>query len=427
MRTYFFIVIALAASLASAQNTFPINGKVGIGTSNPGVELDVIGRVQFHSLGDINNFIHFDYVTNGNKIRSYGTNLFLETRNDTEDIEFRTNNSTYSLMTVKGTGNIGIGTTLPDSKLHISNGNTGGSPHSFSDLTVEDDDSGMISILTPNNKYGYFGFADRDDDYVGGMQYNHASNLMTFRVNNHDSDMVINSSGYVGIGTVNPETRLHVAHGVRLRKSTIGLTVANADNGWIRDDWLTGNYGPAKWDQTKKKWVRPGGTYNDIGGIVYQDEGTYFLRHPAGSKLEFTNGEFLNTSFMFAHMYNGNVGIGTNTPDSKLSVNGKIHAKEVKVDLVGWPDYVFKKEYLLPTLEEIEAHIKEKGHLQNIPSAQEVAENGIELGEMNKLLLQKIEELTLYTISQHKQLEEQQYKNKELEVRLAKLEALIRK
>lgn len=97
-----------------------------------------------------------------------------------------------------------------------------------------------------------------------------------------------------------------------------------------------------------------------------------------------------------------NVGIGTITPDSKLAVNGTIHSKEVKVDMNGWSDFVFKKDYDLPTLEEVEKHIAEKGHLENIPSEEEVLKNGINLGEMNSKLLQKIEELTLYLIELEK-------------------------
>ena len=100
---------------------------------------------------------------------------------------------------------------------------------------------------------------------------------------------------------------------------------------------------------------------------------------------------------------NGNVGIGTTTPDSKLAVNGTIHSKEVKVDMTGWSDFVFKKDYSLPTLEEVEKHIAEKGHLENIPNEKEVLENGINLGEINAKLLQKIEELTLYIIDMNKQ------------------------
>ncbi|KAA1247853.1 hypothetical protein [Aquimarina sp. RZ0] len=101
----------------------------------------------------------------------------------------------------------------------------------------------------------------------------------------------------------------------------------------------------------------------------------------------------------------GNVGIGTNNPDATLAVNGNIHTKEVKVDLNGWPDYVFEDDYKLPTLQQVEDHIIEKGHLENIPSAAEVTENGIQLGEMNAKLLQKIEELTLYMIEQNKKTE----------------------
>jgi len=102
---------------------------------------------------------------------------------------------------------------------------------------------------------------------------------------------------------------------------------------------------------------------------------------------------------------NGNVGIGTTTPDSKLAVNGTVHSKEVKVDMTGWSDFVFKKEYNLPTLAEVEKHILEKGHLANIPNEKEVLKGGINLGEMNAKLLQKIEELTLYAIEQDKKTE----------------------
>ncbi|HRB72612.1 MAG TPA: hypothetical protein PK776_12270, partial [Flavobacterium sp.] len=70
-----------------------------------------------------------------------------------------------------------------------------------------------------------------------------------------------------------------------------------------------------------------------------------------------------------------------------------------------WADYVFESDYNLPTLQQVEKHIKEKGHLKDIPSAKEVEENGIELGEMNKLLLQKVEELTLYIIEMNKELQ----------------------
>ncbi|WP_165819332.1 hypothetical protein [Flagellimonas aquimarina] len=95
-------------------------------------------------------------------------------------------------------------------------------------------------------------------------------------------------------------------------------------------------------------------------------------------------------------------------------------AEEIKVE-TGWADYVFKENYDLPTLEEVEKHIQEKGHLINIPSAEEVEENGIQLGKMNKLLLEKIEELTLYTLQQQ---EEMNTYKKGITLLTEKLEAL---
>ncbi|MFQ6603190.1 hypothetical protein [Flavobacterium sp. C3NV] len=119
---------------------------------------------------------------------------------------------------------------------------------------------------------------------------------------------------------------------------------------------------------------------------------------------------------------NGNVGIGTINPTNKLDVNGTIHSKEVKVDMNGWPDFVFKKEYNLPTLDEVEKHIAEKGHLENIPSEEEVLQNGINLGEMNAKLLQKIEEMTLYLIEMKKENESLKSNQVLLEKRIEKVE-----
>ena len=104
--------------------------------------------------------------------------------------------------------------------------------------------------------------------------------------------------------------------------------------------------------------------------------------------------------------HNGNVGIGTETPIDKLSVNGKIRAQEIKVETANWSDYVFAKDYQLPSLKETEQYIKDKGHLPDIPSAEEVHANGVDLGEMNAKLLKKIEDLTLHLINQEKKLED---------------------
>ena len=147
---------------------------------------------------------------------------------------------------------------------------------------------------------------------------------------------------------------------------------------------------------------------------------TKILGYSNTNKMEYsTNAKlFINTS--------GNVGIGTINPDSwKLAVNRKIRAKEVKVE-TGWADFVFYNDYELPTLEEVEMHIEEKGYLKDIPSEKEVEENGILIGEMNSKLLQKIEELTLYIIKQQKEINQLKLQNKkfiELQSRLEKLES----
>lgn len=101
----------------------------------------------------------------------------------------------------------------------------------------------------------------------------------------------------------------------------------------------------------------------------------------------------------------GNIGINTTSVPAgyKLAVAGDVIAESIKVQLKSsWPDYVFAKDYALPSLAETERHIKEKGHLLGIPSAKEVEANGINLGEMNARLLQKIEELTLHLIDMEK-------------------------
>lgn len=114
----------------------------------------------------------------------------------------------------------------------------------------------------------------------------------------------------------------------------------------------------------------------------------------------------------------GNIGIGTMDPgDWKLAVNGKIRAKEIKVE-TGWADFVFEDNYDLPTLEEVEQHIQEKGHLKDIPSAKEVEKNGVMLGEMDAKLLQKIEELTLYMIELNKKVKALEAENKSLKEKL---------
>ena len=103
------------------------------------------------------------------------------------------------------------------------------------------------------------------------------------------------------------------------------------------------------------------------------------------------------------------MGIGTNNPQAKLAVNGGILAREIRVSVAtsDWPDYVFGENYELMSLKDLDAYVKANKHLPGVPSASELGEQGtVDLGEMNAILLKKVEELTRYVIDLQKQIDE---------------------
>ncbi|MDP5202024.1 hypothetical protein [Flavobacterium sp. DG2-3] len=201
-----------------------------------------------------------------------------------------------------------------------------------------------------------------------------------------DSKSDVISSGNLKISGVNDNYIL---------KSNLGIGTANPSNvqGWQRVLDVCGldnsKIIATSSNSSNRVGVFSHTTWNGGGGFVGTE-----TNHP----LHFIT----NYSPRMTISNTGNVGIDIVNPKNKLDVNGTIHSKEVKVDLTGWSDFVFKKEYNLPTLEEVEKHIVEKGHLENIPNEEEVLKNGINLGEMNSKLLQKIEEMTLYMIEMKK-------------------------
>jgi hypothetical protein len=124
---------------------------------------------------------------------------------------------------------------------------------------------------------------------------------------------------------------------------------------------------------------------------------------------------------------NGNIGIGTPSPDERLTVKGKIHTSEVRVDLAPnvTPDYVFEKEYNLLPLAELESYIKANKHLPEVPSAKEMEANGMNLKEMNLILLKKVEELTLHLIEVKKENERLAEENRSQSDKLSVVDNLV--
>lgn len=200
-------------------------------------------------------------------------------------------------------------------------------------------------------------------------------------------------TGFIGVGTSTPEARLHVGD-----DSGAGVLIDN------RLD----NVNPYIGAQIFWSESSPTRTAGDLVLAPRTDI-------PASIAFYTNDGSAIDERMVIRA--NGYVGIGSKNPDAQLAVKGLIHAEAVKVDLAVPADYVFEKyytgtsllnpNYKIPTLEDIEKFVKENNHLPSIPSAKEIQEKGLNVGEMSNLLLQKIEELTLYTIEQNKAIKEQ--------------------
>ncbi|GGF69572.1 tail fiber protein [Wenyingzhuangia marina] len=220
--------------------------------------------------------------------------------------------------------------------------------------------------------------------------------------------MTISDRGNVGIGTIRPLSKLDVS-------GTTGvMSKINITNPSVGSDgaYLDFNMGSSDVYAAGIKGYVPTGQ----PGIDRVFLGFYTTTYDDGlqSRIE-----------RMTISDRGNIGIGTTTPDSKLTVAGNIHSREVKVTINAGADFVFNKDYNLPSLESVEKYLKNNKHLPEIASEKEMKENGLLLAEMNIKLLQKIEELTLYTIQQEKEIEELKFialKFIELEKRLERLE-----
>jgi hypothetical protein len=201
-------------------------------------------------------------------------------------------------------------------------------------------------------------------------------------------------NGKMGIGTTNPQSRFEVMppdgstaagvfhlSGTQSWGSVLTLVTDDPNNDEPR---LLFSY------RNKAKQWAIGGYHKNNGNrfTIWEDAGDGVFGSGWGTE-------------RLTILPGGNIGIGTtDTHGFKLAVNGNIRAQEIKVEAGPWPDYVFKPTYLLPSLESIKSYIEKNQHLPDMPSETEVTKNGLNLGEMNKLLLKKVEELTLHMIRQ---------------------------
>lgn len=204
----------------------------------------------------------------------------------------------------------------------------------------------------------------------------------------NENRMFIDTLGMIGINTTAPLQRLHVLDGNILISRSVSDELGSANGTIYFGDVVEPNEPYGKW------------------GIEYvssQEEG-YGLNFWK----PWVTGQHGGNFYLFL-ADSGDVGIGTNTPGAKLDVVGGIHAHSIRVSTSSrvWPDYVFGEEYELMELKELESYVNANKHLPGVPSASEVEGQGdIDLGEMNAILLKKVEELTRYVIDLQKKIDE---------------------
>lgn len=271
-----------------------------------------------------------------------------------------TGNSIYS--TTYRYGNVAIGGTSPATRLHLRH--TSGSnlfgTSAFGGLHLEQTGGNDRFVGITTDATSYPNTTQGGILLQGGGSYGTKIHFLTTDsyAAGMKQRMVIDHQGKVGIGTNSPETNLHI----RAVPSQPQLRLSDSQGSW---DFWAGNNLHIREGETDRFYIKKG----------------------------------------------GGIGIGTTQIPAgfKLVVDGKMICEEVRVEMSqNWPDYVFDKSYDLMPLDELANHIKTKNHLPGIPSAAEVAEEGVEIGEMQRKMMEKIEELTLYMLQQQETIEEQQ-------------------
>lgn len=221
-------------------------------------------------------------------------------------------------------------------------------------------------------------------------------------------------TGNVGIGTTSPGFSLHAVSAT----SSSFVAQGNITSG--------GADGPIGIFRMVNAGVTPNTTYN----IAFRKNGGVFqciqTANIAGSTVNISIFDYTTKALTYGgngltevlFKNSGAVGIGTTAAiplGIKLAVNGKVNCREVEVTLAGWSDFVFNSDYKLRSLYDVENFIALNKHLPDVPSEKEVMAKGVNLGDMSAVLLQKVEELTLYMIDLKKE-------NDALKNRISKLE-----
>ncbi len=210
------------------------------------------------------------------------------------------------------------------------------------------------------------------------------------------------STGNVGIGTTTPARTLEIAgpwQTARLSSTSSGATlefVSTTKNDWAISTW----YGNMALIYSTDDFVTKTDEYYFTPASIYP--------YASNTKSLGTAAKQWSNLYSVDGVFTGNMAIGSVFATGyKLSVSGKIICEELRVNAVAdWPDYVFGKQYKLMSLHDLDLYIQTNGHLPNVPSAGEVNKSGVDVGEMQRLMMEKIEELSLYVIRQQKQIDE---------------------
>jgi len=330
-------------------------------------------------------------------------------------ILFAYNSFSQTTNIVEQNGNVGIGIN-PLYKLHIQ-GNHGNSQlllHSIGGHTEERMADLFLWASEPGLTYSGTGIGNnvinvssapylkRINDKRGGSYIRLLDGEIRMNIIKNDGSDIntisILNSGFVGIGTKTPKAKLDVNGSILIPSGVNGGAYFK--------------YSYTSKSTNSRSWIVANDFYH------YGDFGIYQSINQTDDNLQ----NFIH-NYRFYINRDGNVGIGTITTGThKLAVEGTIGAREIKVEAAAWSDFVFEENYQLKDLEEVESYIKENKHLPDVPSEKEVLENGIQLGEMDAKLLQKIEELTLYVIEQNKTMKAQNKKIQTLNERINTLE-----